>query len=195
MGVLPAIANDTSRIATHDGKWGHIARHHRARSDDCTSSDPATLKDERALAHPGPVFYHWNVDGRRLVSTHGLTEIVGGAVLLEEHAVRSDNDAIPKPSPVDSASRADARSGGHVQITPVGQKGARPDMDPLSGARYEPPTKEGAQAGRKLASWEARIRKVLRKPVVCQQAERPLHDQILLELESRWLCLWRGEIG
>jgi hypothetical protein len=147
VGIFPTIANDTSRIPTHDGKWGYIACHHRTCSDDCTSSDPATLKHERALAHPGPVFYHWNVDGRRLVSTHWLTEIVGGAVLLEEHAVRTDHDAIPEPSPVDSAPWADARSVGHVQITPVGQKGARPDMDPLSGTRYEPPTKESAQAG------------------------------------------------
>ena len=149
------MADHTSWITAHDGKWGHIARHHGTCSDDRALSDPAALKHERSLAHPGPILYHREVDRRRPVGAHGLTEIVGSAVLLKEHAVWTDNYAIPESGPVDSASRADTRSVSHIQMATVGKKGARSDVDLLAGARDESPTQEGAEAGGELTSWKA----------------------------------------
>ncbi len=114
MDVLPAMAYHTSRIAAHNGEWGYIARNDGACSDDRAPSDPAALKYERPLAHPGPIFHHGKLDRRRPVMTHRFTEIVGAAVLLEEHAVRADDDAIPESGSVDSASWADTGSISHI---------------------------------------------------------------------------------
>lgn len=103
-----------SWIATHDRKWSNIPRYHSTCSDYCASTDPATLKHEDSLAHPGPIFHYGKFDRRRLVITHRFTEIVGTAVLLEEHAVRTNDDSIPEPGTVYSASWADTRSISHV---------------------------------------------------------------------------------
>jgi hypothetical protein len=85
--VLFAMAYHLSRIATHDGEWSNISRYHYACSNDRASPDPAALKHARSLAHLGPILYHREVDRGKPVSYHGLTEIVGRAVLLKEHAV------------------------------------------------------------------------------------------------------------
>jgi len=147
LGVLPTIAYHTGRIAAHDGEWSNISRHHGACSDDRASSDPAALKHERSLAHPGPILYHREVDRGRPVGAHGLAEIVGSAILLEEHAVRTDDHAVPESGSVDSASWADTRSVSHMQMATVGQKGPRSDVDLLAGARDKTPAQEGAQTG------------------------------------------------
>lgn len=114
MDVLHAMAYHTSRIAAHNGEWSYIARNDGACSDDCAPSDPPALKHQHSLAHPGPIFHHGKIDRRRPVITHRFAEIVGAAVLLEEHAVRTDDDAIPEPGSVYSASWTNARSVSHV---------------------------------------------------------------------------------
>jgi hypothetical protein len=112
--VLPAMAYHPSWIATHDREWGNVTCHHCTCSDYCASSDPAALKHERPLAHPGPILHHRKIDWRCLVSAHRFTEVVGSAVLLEERAVRTNDNAIPESGSVYSAAWADARSVSHV---------------------------------------------------------------------------------
>jgi hypothetical protein len=103
-----------SRVATHNGKRGYIACNDGACADDSATSDPAALKHEGSLAHPCPIFHNGEFDWRRRVIAHRLIEIVGPAVLLKEHAVRTNDDAIPEPGSVDSTSWTDTRSIGHV---------------------------------------------------------------------------------
>lgn len=112
--VLSTMAYHLSRVAAYNGKWGYITRNDGTCSDDRATSDPAALKHERPLAHPGPIFHHGKFDWRRPVITHRFVEIVGTAILLKEHAVRTNDDAIPESGSVDSASWADTRSISHV---------------------------------------------------------------------------------
>jgi hypothetical protein len=67
------MAYHASRIATHNGEWGNIARYHSTGPNDCASSDPPALKHERSLAHPGSIFYHREVDWCLAMGTHGLS--------------------------------------------------------------------------------------------------------------------------
>jgi hypothetical protein len=114
IGGWAPMAYHPSRIATHDRKWSDIAGHHRACSDYCAFSDPSALKHEHSLAHPGPIFHHREIDRRCPVIPHRFIEIVGAAVLLKEHAMRTDDDAMPESGSVYSASWANTRPIGHV---------------------------------------------------------------------------------
>lgn len=114
MDVLHAMTYNTSRIAAHNGEGSYIARNHGACSDDCAPSDPPALKHQHSLAHPGPIFHHRKIDRRRSVIPHRFIEIVGAAVLLKEHAMRTDDDAIPESGSVYSASWANTRPISHV---------------------------------------------------------------------------------
>jgi hypothetical protein len=100
------MAYHTSRIATHYGKWGDVTCYHCTCSDDRASSDPAALKHKHALANPSPILHYRKVDRCCVMVAHGYIEVVGGTILLKEHAVRTDYYAIADSSAVDPASRA-----------------------------------------------------------------------------------------
>jgi hypothetical protein len=76
------VSYDTCWVTTDNRKWLDISRDYSTSTHYCSLTNPTALKNDDALANPGPVFNEWHIDWCCAVKADGLIEVVAPPILL-----------------------------------------------------------------------------------------------------------------